>query len=75
MTAMTLNLEPSLVQSLNSLAKRLEDNPNHLVSEAIRHFIDLNNWQLNEIEAAIVEADAEDFADDKTVESVFNKWK
>ncbi len=35
---------------------------------------DLNEWQINELKAAIKEADAGDFASNKEVQAVFNKW-
>ena len=41
---------------------------------AIREFIDLYEWQCNEIQAALLEADAGDFASDEEIENVFSKW-
>ncbi len=44
-------------------------------TEAIRTYIDLNEWQIAEIKAALKEADAGDFATPEEVEKVMNKWR
>ncbi len=43
-------------------------------AEAIAEYVDLNAWQVAEIEKAIEEADAGDFADEKEVAETFSKW-
>ncbi|MBT7410769.1 MAG: hypothetical protein HN826_13795 [Methylococcales bacterium] len=37
-------------------------------------FVDLNEWQIMELQKSIDEADNEDFASDSEVESTFDKW-
>ncbi len=39
----------------------------------IRAYVDLNEWQITEIEAALKEADAGDFASEKEVQAVMGK--
>lgn len=75
MSTMTIELKPGLVAGLNRLAERLADSPAHIAQQAIQHFIELNEWQINEIEAALLEADAGDFASDEQVNAVFSKWQ
>jgi predicted transcriptional regulator len=43
---------------LDALAKSTGRNRNALVQEALRRFIDVQRWQIAEIEAGIREADA-----------------
>ncbi len=45
-----------------------------LAAEAIADYVDLNAWQVAEIEKAIGEADAGPFADDSEVAATFSKW-
>ena len=71
---MSIELEPNLVMGVNKLAERLADSPAHIVQQAIQHFVELNDWQINEIESALIEADARDFASDDQVKALFNKW-
>jgi len=35
---------------------------------------ELNEWQIDELKAATMEADANDFASNQEVQMVFNKW-
>lgn len=40
----------------------------------IRAYVDLNEWQISEIKAALKEADAGDFASGEEVQAVVSKW-
>jgi RHH-type rel operon transcriptional repressor/antitoxin RelB len=44
-------------------------------TEAVRSYIELDAWQITEIEAALKEADAGDFATDQEVEAVLRKLR
>jgi predicted transcriptional regulator len=46
-----------------------------LAAEAIREFVENNEWQIREIKAAIKEANAGDFASDEEVATLAKKWK
>jgi len=71
---MTIRLEPELKARLDKLAAATHRSKSFLASEAVREFIELNEWQIQELKAAIKEADDGDFADDQEVNAVFNKW-
>ena len=73
-TTMTIRLEPELKTRLDKLASVTHRSKSFLASEAVREFIELNEWQIQELKAAIKEADAGDFASDQDVEAVFSKW-
>lgn len=73
-TTMTIRLEPELKTRLDKLSKTTHRSKSFLAAEAVREFIELNEWQIEELKAAIKEADANDFASDQEVDAVFNKW-
>ncbi len=73
-TTLTIRIEPELKDRLDQLAGATQRSRSFLAAEAIREFVDLNEWQIQEIETAIEEADAEDFANDQEVKRVFAKW-
>lgn len=73
-TTMTIRLEPELKRRLDKLAKTTQRSKSFLAAEAVREFIELNEWQIQELKAALHEADANDFASDQEVEAVFNRW-
>lgn len=73
-TTMTIRLKPNLKSRLDKLATATHRSKSFLACEALREFIELNEWQIGQLENAIKEADAEDFAGNQEVNTVFNKW-
>lgn len=73
-TTMTIRLEPELKSRLDKLAEVTHCSKSFLASEAVREFIELNEWQIQEIKTAIKEADEGDFATPEEETAVFNKW-
>ena len=71
---MTIRLEPALKQRLDRLAESTQRSKSFLAAQAIREFVDLNEWQIQEIRSAIAEADRGDFASDDLVKDVLSKW-
>jgi RHH-type rel operon transcriptional repressor/antitoxin RelB len=73
-TIMTLRVDSKLKKKLDKLAKTTQRSRSFLAAEAIREYVTLNEWQIEEIEKAIRQADAGDFATDEEVEEMFKKW-
>jgi len=73
-TTMTIRLEPELKLRLDKLSAATHRSKSFLAAEAVREFIEINEWQIEEIKDAVKEADANDFASDQEVQAVFNKW-
>ena len=73
-TTMTIRIESELKQRLDRLAKATQRSKSFLAAEALRDFVELNEWQIGEIKAAIEEADKGDFASDRAVEKTLGKW-
>ena len=73
-TTMTIRLTPELKSRLDQLAEATHRSKSFLAAEAIREFIELNEWQIQEINEAIKEADAGDFSSNDEVKAVFTKW-
>lgn len=71
---MTLRLEPELKRRLDDLAEATQRSKSFLAAQAIREFVDLNEWQVQEVRNALTEADREDFASDELVRDVLGKW-
>ena len=73
-TTMTIRLEPELKSRLDKLSATTHRSRSFLAAEAVREFIEVNEWQIEAIEKAVKEADAGDFASDQETSVVFNKW-
>ena len=73
-TTMTIRLEPELKSRLDKLAEATHRSKSFLASEAVREFIEMNEWQIQEIKAAIKEADEGDFASPEEEAAILKKW-
>jgi predicted transcriptional regulator len=72
---MTVRLEDEVKDRLERLADSTQRSKSFLAAEAIRQFVESNEWQIAEIHTALAEADAGDFASDKDVAALAKKWK
>lgn len=73
-TTMTVRLPPALKARLDQLAGATRRSKSFLAAEAIREFVELNEWQIRELQQAVREADAGDFANPEEVGAVLSKW-
>ncbi len=73
-TTMTIRLDPELKSRLDKLSASTHRSRSFLAAEAVREFIEINEWQINEINDAIKEADDGDFSSDHETLAIFNKW-
>ncbi len=46
----------------------------YLIKQAVANFVKLHQWQIEEVQKAIKEADVGLFASDEEVEQSFSKW-
>ena len=72
---MTIRVDRKTNSRLEKLAKAMERTKSYIAAEAIRTYVDLNEWQVAEIKAALKEADAGDFASENEVGRVMRKWR
>jgi RHH-type transcriptional regulator, rel operon repressor / antitoxin RelB len=73
-TTMTIRLEPAIKRKLDRLSAATSRSNSFLAAEAIREYVANNEWQVQEIRAAMAEADAGDFASDAEVKAALSKW-
>ncbi|MGF1644413.1 MAG: CopG family ribbon-helix-helix protein [Thiotrichales bacterium] len=71
---MTVRIESDIKDRLDRLADATQRSKSFLAAEAIRNFVELNEWQIAEIQAAVEEADADDFATTDEVADTFSRW-
>ena len=73
-TTMTVRIDDDIKDRLEVLAGATKRSKSFLAAEAIRAYVDTNEWQIAEIQAAIKEADAGDFASDQEVDDLAKRW-
>lgn len=74
-TTMTIRLEDEVRDRLDQLAEATQRSRSYLAAEAVRAYVETNDWQVREIRAGLKEADAGDFASDRDVAALSRKWK
>jgi predicted transcriptional regulator len=72
---MTIRLADDVKERLDRLASSTRRSKSFLAAEAIREFVENNEWQIAEVRTALKEADAGDFAEAKEVAALARKWK
>ena len=72
-SVLTLRIDDTLRKKLDKLAKATQRSRAFLAAEAIREYVDINEWQVQEIKKGLAEADAGDFATDEEVENAIAK--
>jgi RHH-type transcriptional regulator, rel operon repressor / antitoxin RelB len=71
---LSLRLDPKLKKQLDRLSKATNRSRSFLAAEAIREYVELNEWQIAEIRKGLEEADRGQFADEKQVARTVGKW-
>jgi predicted transcriptional regulator len=67
----TFRLDTEKRRALDAIAAGIDRDRSYVLNEAIALYLDLHQWQVAEIQQGIAEADAEDFAPDAEVQTVF----
>jgi predicted transcriptional regulator len=73
-TILTLRLDQNLRNRLDKLAKSTKRSRSFLAAEAIRDYVALNDWQIEEIQKGIAEANRGEFASPVEVARLRKKW-
>ena len=72
-TILTLRVPQDVKDQLDKLSEATHRSQSFLGGEAIRRYVELESWQIAEIQQATTEADAGDFASDAEFIAVVKK--
>jgi len=75
MSTMSFRLPDELADTLENLAKATGRTKSFLALDALKEYLARESWQIADLQRAVEEADAGDFATDTEVASVMRKWK
>lgn len=73
-TILTLRVPQDVKDQLGKLSEATHRSQSFLGGEAIRRYVELEAWQITEIQQAIIEADAGDFATEDELGLVVKKY-
>jgi predicted transcriptional regulator len=72
---MSIRVDRATKTRLEKIARSMERSRSFVAAEAIRTWVELNEWQIEGIKDALKEADAGDFATTAEVEAVVKRWR
>ena len=73
-SVLTLRLDSKLKRQLDRLSAATNRSRSYVAAEAIREYVELNNWQIDETKKALAEADQGEFASETDVQKTLKKW-
>ena len=73
--AFTIRADSKKVQELDKLASTLDRPRNYLVNQAIDNLLEIHQWQIEETKKGLAAADRGDFATDKEMQKILDKYK
>jgi predicted transcriptional regulator len=74
MSVMSLRIPDEIADTLANLAKATGRSKSYLAVDALREYLAREAWQIEEIQKALKEADAGDFASAEEVSAIAEKW-
>ena len=72
-TIITARIDASLKAKLDALARSTKRSKSYLAAEAIAAYVELNEWQIAEIEAGIAELDRGDVLSLEEVDELYKR--
>lgn len=67
----TFRIDSSKKAALDQIAVGMNRDRSYILNEAVAAYLEMYQWQIEEIQKGIAEADAEDFASDEEVKATF----
>ncbi|MBV9387095.1 MAG: hypothetical protein JOZ78_11775 [Chroococcidiopsidaceae cyanobacterium CP_BM_ER_R8_30] len=67
----TFRLDTEKRAALDVIAAGMDRDRSYVLNEAINLYLEMHQWQIQEIQRGLEEADAGDFATDEEVQAVF----
>ncbi len=71
---LSIRMPEEVQHDLGSLAEMTGRSRSWLAMEAIKEYLEREQWQVSQIHEGLAEADAGDFATTEEVAAVFDKW-
>jgi RHH-type transcriptional regulator, rel operon repressor / antitoxin RelB len=73
-SVLTLRVSNKTKTKLNKLAEATQRSKSYLAAEAIERYLEVEAWQIKEIQQAIKEADIGDFVSDDEFKEITKKY-
>lgn len=74
-SAVSVRIEDSEIDKLDRLANLNKRDRSFLINEAIKLYLDINDWQLQRIKSGLKQANNQEFASSSQVNKAMSKWR
>jgi predicted transcriptional regulator len=71
----SFRLESDKIAALDALANSIDRDRTYVLSEAVRAYLETQQWHLEQIEAGLAEAKAGRVVDHRRVKAMASKWR
>lgn len=71
----SFRLDADKVEALDEVAKALDRDRTYVLNEAVRSYLEVQQWQLEQIKASIRQADAGQVTDHSEVMRIAKTWR
>ena len=73
-STITIRIPLNIKEQLSHLAEATHRSKSWLAAEALNRYLELNTWQVAEIQQGLQEAERKEFATEEEVKAAFAKW-
>ena len=67
--------KPEILEALDSIADARDRDRSYMINEAIETFVELNNWQVEQIEAGLKDANEGRFVKQSEIDKILGRKK
>ncbi len=71
----SFRIEPDKLDALDSLADMLDRDRTYLLNEAVTAFLEVQQWQIEQIKKGLEQADAGELTPHKKVKEMAARWR
>ncbi len=70
----TVRIDENMIERLDSLAKNQDRPRSYLINQALKQYVEYEEWFCQEVEDGLKEVERGEIATDSEVNAVFKKW-
>ena len=70
----SFRIDSSKKNSLDAIAESLDRDRTFVINEAIAHYVEIHEWQINHIKKGVEQANQGEFATEEEIQSVLKKY-
>jgi len=70
----SFRIDSSKKDSLDAIAESLDRDRTFVINEAIAHYVEIHEWQINHIKKGVEQANRGEFATEEEIQTVLKKY-